>query len=322
MAGINVTGERAPLLAIVGPTATGKTEVAVRVARSLGAEIISADSMLVYRGMDIGTAKPTREEMAGIPHHMIDVAGPGEKYNVALYSQSAKNILQSLRDRGKLPLLVGGTGLYVRAVIDGYNFTEAGSDPEFRDRLIRECSGLGSAALHDRLKKVDPQAASRLHVNDVKRVIRALEVYYLTGKTLSDTAGMESKPSFNLIIYGLTMERKKLYSRIEDRVDKMIAGELVDEVRGLLAGGCSSELTSMQGLGYKEIILHLKGELTLDEAVDLLKRNTRRFAKRQLTWFRRDGRIKWIDVGEKGAEEVSSEITSGAEGVFKVVSKD
>ncbi|MHB8917428.1 MAG: tRNA (adenosine(37)-N6)-dimethylallyltransferase MiaA [Desulfocucumaceae bacterium] len=319
---MSITDERAPLLAIVGPTSTGKTDVAIRVARSLDGEIISADSMLVYRGMNIGTAKPTREEMAGIPHHMIDVAGPGEKYNVAMYSQSVKNTLQSLRYREKLPLLVGGTGLYVKAVIDGYNFTEAGSDPEFRDRLIRECSGLGSAALHDRLKKVDPQAASRLHENDIKRVIRALEVYHLTGKTLSDTAGMESKPTFNLLIYGLTMERKRLYSRIEERVDKMMAGGLVDEVRGLLDGGCSSELASMQGLGYKEIILHLKGELTLDEAVDLLKRNTRRFAKRQLTWFRRDNRIIWIDVGEKGAEEVSSEITSGAEGVFKAVSND
>ncbi|MFZ5633763.1 MAG: tRNA (adenosine(37)-N6)-dimethylallyltransferase MiaA [Bacillota bacterium] len=310
-----------PLLAIVGPTATGKTEISVRVAGRLGAEIISADSMLIYRHMDIGTAKPSPEERGGVPHHMIDVAGPGEMFNVALYSQSVKEILNDIRERKKLPMLVGGTGLYVRAVIDGYNFSEAGTDRELRAGLMQECADRGRAALHRRLREIDPEAASRLHVNDVKRVVRALEVYYLTGKTLSGSAGREGQPAFNLLMYGLTMDRKELYARIEKRVDKMMAAGLVEEVRGLLARGYSPQLTSMQGLGYKEIILYLNGELPLAEAVELLKRNTRRFAKRQLTWFRRDERIKWIDAGKKGVEEVTAEITAGAEGVFKAASK-
>lgn len=301
----------------MGPTATGKTGISLQVAEKLGAEIISADSMLVYRGMDIGTAKPTREEMGRVPHHMIDVADPGEIYNVAIYSQRVKDILGGIPERANLPLLVGGTGLYVRAVVDGYNFSEAGTDRELRARLAQECHTLGRAALHERLKNIDPRTASRLHVNDVKRVIRALEVYYLTGKTLSGSAGREEAPRFNLLIYGLTMDRKRLYSRIEERVDKMMAAGLLEEVRNLLAGGYSPELTSMQGLGYKEMILHLKGEISLEEAVELLKRNTRRFAKRQITWFRRDPRIRWIDVGEKGPWEVAAEITSKAEGVFK-----
>ncbi|MCL6478486.1 MAG: tRNA (adenosine(37)-N6)-dimethylallyltransferase MiaA [Peptococcaceae bacterium] len=310
-----------PLLAIVGPTATGKTEISVHAARRLGAEIISADSMLIYRHMNIGTAKPSPEEMGGVPHHMIDVADPGETFNVALYSQHVKTILHDIIKRKKLPMLVGGTGLYVRAVIDGYNFSEAGTDQELRAGLMQECAVRGKAALHRKLREVDPEAALRLHVNDVKRVVRALEVYYLTGKTLSGSAGRENRPSYNLLMYGLTMDRKELYARIEKRIDNMMSAGLVEEVRGLLARGYSPHLTSMQGLGYKEIILYLNGKLTLAEAVALLKRNTRRFAKRQLTWFRRDERIKWIDVGKKGVEEVAAEIAAGAEGVFKAASK-
>lgn len=310
-----------PLLAIVGPTATGKTEISLRVAQRLGGEIVSADSMLIYRRMDIGTAKPTRLERQMAPHHMIDLVDPGEMYNVALYSQTVKKILPDIRARGNLPLLVGGTGLYVRSVIDGYNFSESGTNSDLRARLMQDCAAMGKAALHERLKEVDPQAASRLHVNDVKRVVRALEVYYLTGKTLSRSAGREESPAFNLIMYGLTMDRKELYLRIEKRVDRMMADGLVEEVRNLLNLGYSPELTSMQGLGYKEIILYLKGEASLGQAVELLKRNTRRFAKRQLTWFRRDGRIKWIDVGKTGVEEVTGEISDAAEGVFKVASK-
>lgn len=309
-----------PLLAIVGPTATGKTEVSLGVAQRLGGEIISADSMLIYRRMDIGTAKPTPSEREMVPHHMIDVVDPDEMYNVALYSQSVKEILQGIRARGNLPMLVGGTGLYVRSVIDGYNFSEAGTDRELRARLMQDCTSHGREALHERLKKIDPRTASRLHVNDVKRVVRALEVYYLTGKTLSDSAGREENP-FNLLMCGLTMDRKELYSRIEKRVDRMMAQGLAGEVKGLLDRGYSPELTSMQGLGYKEIVLYLKGELTLDQAVELLKMNTRRFAKRQLTWFRRDSRINWIDIGRTGVEQVTAEISYAAEGVFKAVSK-
>ena len=311
-----------PLLVIVGPTATGKTDLAVRVAQKLEAEIVSADSMLVYRHMNIGTAKPTPEETRGVPHHLIDVADPGEIYNVSRYSQSAVKILDYLHSRKILPILVGGTGLYVKAVIDGYNFSQVGTDPELREKLTRECEKLGSEALHDRLKSVDQETAARLHINDVKRVIRALEVFYLSGKTLSSEAGKMEKPPYSLLMYGLNMDRKALYSRIEKRVDKMLEEGLVEEVKGLLERGYSSSLTSMQGLGYKEMALYLKGQLTLEEAVDLLKMSTRRFAKRQLTWFRRDDRIRWIDMGHKRMEEVSEEITGAAEGVFKPVSNE
>ncbi len=271
--------------------------------------------------MDIGTAKPDREDMGLVPHHMIDVVNPDEEYNAALYSRSVKTVFQGIRQRGRLPILVGGTGLYIKAVIDGYSFTEAGTDRHLRERLMGECAVLGRTALHGKLMEIDPQTAARLHENDVKRVVRALEVFYLTGKTLSAGAGKEEDPQFDLLIYGLTMDRKELYSRIEKRVDKMMTRGLVEEVRGLLAAGYSPGLASMQGLGYKEIIHYLKGETTLDRAVDMIKKHTRRFAKRQLTWFRRDGRIKWLDVGLLGVDGVSGEIAGSAEGVFKAVSK-
>ncbi|MFZ5644188.1 MAG: tRNA (adenosine(37)-N6)-dimethylallyltransferase MiaA [Bacillota bacterium] len=311
-----------PLLAIVGPTATGKTDVSVIVARNLNGEIISADSMLIYRNMDIGTAKPYPEERGGVPHYMIDVVNPDEDFNVSLYCKYIKNILDSIYKRKKLPLLVGGTGLYIRSVVDGYNFTEAGSDPELREKLLHECETMGKIALHEKLRGVDPESASRLHINDVKRVIRALEVYYLSGKTISESSDRSGSGKYNLKMFGLTMDRALLYERIEKRVDRMILRGLVDEVKSLLERGYSEELTSMQGLGYKEIILYLKGKMTLEEAVDLLKKRTRNFAKRQLTWFRRDNRIIWIDVAGRGPAEVAAEITAKAEGVFKPASND
>lgn len=309
-----------PLLAVVGPTATGKTELSVRAAQKLGSEIVSADSMLIYRHMDIGTAKPAMAERKGIPHHMIDVADPDEMYNVSIYSREAKKTINDIHERNIIPMLVGGTGLYIKAVIEGYNFSVAGSDRELRDKLKKECELLGREALHERLKSIDPETASRLHTNDVKRVIRALEVYYLSGKTLSSSSGKSTETPYKLLMYGLNMDREKLYARIEERVDKMIRQGLVEEVKELLSRGYSEELTSMQGLGYKEIILFLKGKISLAEAVELLKKNTRRFAKRQLTWFKRDSRIIWIDVGERELEEVTSEITQTAEGVLKPAS--
>jgi tRNA dimethylallyltransferase len=311
-----------PLLAIVGPTATGKTDVSVLVARQMKAEIISADSMLVYRHMDIGTAKPSLEERGGIPHYMIDVTDPDGQYSVAVYSRQVEQVLQDLAARNKLPLLVGGTGLYVKAVVDGYHFSEAGVSPALRQKLMDECEALGREALHSRLSQVDPASAARLHVNDVKRVIRALEVYYLSGRTISSSSGNRPQDGKNLLICGLTMDRSVLYQRIEKRVDRMIGDGLANEVRSLLDKGYSQELTSMQGLGYKEIVQYLKGVLSLEEAVDLLKKRTRNFAKRQLTWFRRDHRIRWIDVGGRNPGDVAAEITSMAEGVFKPASNE
>lgn len=319
---INQTG--IPLLVIVGPTATGKTEVAVKTAGIIGGEVISADSMLVYRGMDIGTAKPTAWEKENIPHHMIDIVNPDEEFTVALYREGVLKIVPEVIERGRMPMLVGGTGLYVKAVIDGYNFGEAGSDSNFRNEMLYLHSREGGFVLHKRLAGVDPETALRLHPNDLKRIIRALEVYHLTGKPLSRLAdNTEKKSRYNLLMYGLTMDREKLYRRIEKRVDKMIEQGLVNEVKSLAARGYGREHTSMQGLGYKEILLYLNGELSLDEAIELLKRSTRRFAKRQLTWFKRDGRINWLDVDVyRNKEEIAREIAKITAGVFQIASNN
>lgn len=314
-----INHQKMPLLAIVGPTATGKTELSVSIAQKLNAEIISADSMLIYRHMDIGTAKPSMEEKKGVQHHMIDIVYPDETYNVSIYSQAVKNLLTNLWQKNTLPILVGGTGLYVQSVIDGYKFSNAGHDQKLRDKLMHECKTMGKAALHEKLKAVDPDTASRLHINNIQRVIRALEVYYLSGIKPSEMTGKE-EGHFNLLMYGLTMNREILYSRIEKRVDEMMAAGLVKEVKSLLERGYSQRLTAMQGLGYKEIIQYLNGELSLEEAISLLKRNTRHFAKRQFTWFRRDKRIKWIDVCNQKTEEAQIEITMEAEGVFNLAS--
>ncbi|MFZ5597340.1 MAG: tRNA (adenosine(37)-N6)-dimethylallyltransferase MiaA [Bacillota bacterium] len=318
----HVNDQKQPLLVLVGPTATGKTELSVNIARRLGAEVISADSMLIYRYMDIGTAKPTLEERRGVPHHMIDVVNPDEAYNVALYTRDVGRILEGIKKRRTLPFLVGGTGLYVKALLDGYNFSEAETDPSLRKKLISELDILGKAGLHEKLNNIDPETASRLHVNDVKRVIRALEVYYISGKTISESCGKNVVSPFDTIIYGINMDRELLYKRIEKRVDKMIGAGLVDEVRGLLEKGYSRSLVSMQGVGYKEIASYLEGEISLDQSIELLKRNTRRLAKRQLTWFRRDHRIRWVDTSRKSMEELTSEIAATVEGVFKTTSKE
>lgn len=311
--------ELPPLVVITGPTATGKSEVGVLVAEKVGGEIISADSMLIYRGMDIGTAKPTPDEMRGIPHHMIDIVEPDEDYSVALFQEQARAVIKEIHERNKLPVLVGGTGLYVRAVIDDYDFSGARGDKSLRENLLKEATDNGPESLHQRLSEVDPQAASKLHPRDTRRVIRALEVYHLTGKPISSYQRVDqcTRPLYNLFMFGLNMDRDKLYRRIEQRVDRMIAAGLVDEVRGLLLRGFSVELNSMRGLGYKEIAAYLTGMLSLEQAVELLKRNTRRFAKRQLTWFRRDTRIKWYNIDEYGGHEaVAKEIAGQLEGVF------
>lgn len=315
-------GDLPPLLAIVGPTATGKTAVAVEVAKQLQGEIASADSMLIYRYMDIGTAKPTSEERQGIPHYMIDLIDPDEPYSVALYQAEAERHILEISGRGKLPLLVGGTGLYIRSVIDRYSFARAGFDPGLRRQLQEEAEAFGKEALYRRLCAVDQEAAQKIHPHNLKRVIRALEVYYLTGQPVSRRQQKKEGPKYNLAMFGLAMERALLYRRIEERVDKMLAAGLVEEVRQLLQRGYGLELTSMQGLGYKEMAQYLMGRITYAEAVYLLKRNTRRFAKRQLTWFGRDRRIKWIDVAcFQDPKGVAGEIVHLAAGVFKDASK-
>lgn len=312
--------EPAPLLVVLGPTATGKTEVAVEVALLSGGEVVSADSMLVYKYMDVGTAKPTSKERQGITHHLIDIVAPDQEFSVAHYQKMAQDTIADIRRRSKLPILAGGTGLYIQSVIDGYKFGEVGIDYDLREKLHNYAHLHGKMALHDYLKKVDPDTASRLHPNDQKRITRALEIYEITGKPASSLHAGKKKLWYK-DLFGLHMSRDQLYDQVNKRVDKMLAQGLVQEVSKLLQAGYDTGLVSMQGLGYKEIAAYLKGQIDLERAVYLIKRDTRRFAKRQLTWFRRDSRIKWINVKEYGgAREIACEIISQAEGVSKGVS--
>ncbi|WP_308634356.1 tRNA (adenosine(37)-N6)-dimethylallyltransferase MiaA [Paenibacillus silvisoli] len=287
------------LLALIGPTAVGKTKLSLEIAKAWNAEIISGDSIQVYKGMDIGTAKIKPEEREGIPHHLIDICDPTHAFSVAEFQERCATLIPEIESRGKLPFIVGGTGLYVESVAYGYDFAEVGSDEAYREEQRLFALEHGAEALHERLRAVDPAAAERLHPNDQRRVIRALEVHHLTGTTVSEQLEGQKKTSpFELCIIGLTMDRAKLYARINERVDAMIEEGLVDEVKRLLADGVPANAVSMHGLGYKEIVLYLEGHLTLEEAVEMLKRDTRRFAKRQLSWFRHMSDIHWIDADE------------------------
>lgn len=308
-----------PLIVIVGPTAVGKTDVGIRVARRINGEVISGDSMQVYKYMDIGTAKPTAEEMAGIPHYMIDVVTPDEDFNVARFQEMVGRYIVDINERGKIPILVGGTGLYVRAVIDYYDFSPPGGSITGRKELLELAAGYGNDYLVRMLREVDPVAAERIHPNDTRRLVRALEVYRETGKPISSFQYVQQTgtPKYNMAYFGLTMQRERLYKRIEERVDKMMARGLIDEVKALMEKGYGQRGTAMQALGYREIVDYLYGLCTLDEAVQLIKRNTRRFAKRQLTWFRRDERIRWIETEKfPSPDKIADEIIAIAEGQF------
>lgn len=284
---------------LLGPTAVGKTRLSLELAGAFGAEIISGDSMQVYRGMDIGTAKITEAEMKGIPHHLIDIHDPLVAYSTAEFQEQGTRLIEEISSRGRLPFIVGGTGLYIESLCYGFRFSEAVADEAFRSEQDAYAEEHGAEALHARLAAVDPASAERLHPNDRRRIIRALEIYHQTNIPLSDSlSGQKKESPYELCLIGLTMDRKKLYKRIEERIDQMLAEGLVAEVQGLLERGYSRSLVSMQGLGYKEIAAYLEGESTLEEAVVLLKRDTRRFAKRQLSWFRHMKEIQWIDVEE------------------------
>lgn len=287
------------LLVLLGPTAVGKTSLSIEIAKKFSCEIISGDSMQVYRGMDIGTAKITPEEMDGVPHHLIDVLEPDEPFSVARFQEWCRELIPEIHGKGKLPFIVGGTGLYIESVCYEFQFTEAGADEEFRAEQQRIADQEGAKVLHAKLAEIDPKSADRLHPNDVRRVIRALEVFHLTGETLSSSLERQNKQSpYDLCFIGLTMDRQMLYNRIEQRIDGMIAAGLIGEVQRLLDRGFSRDLVSMQGLGYKEIAEHLVDGLPLELAVEKLKRDTRRFAKRQLSWFRHMNDISWVDVGD------------------------
>ncbi|MGG1942211.1 tRNA (adenosine(37)-N6)-dimethylallyltransferase MiaA [Paenibacillus polymyxa] len=285
------------LLVLVGPTAVGKTKLSIEMARQFDAEIISGDSMQVYRHMDIGTAKISEQEMKGIKHHLIDIHEPEYPYSVAQFQEDCRRLIPDIQSRGKLPFIVGGTGLYVESVCYEYQFSEVGADETFRQEQLDYADQYGADALHARLQAVDPESALRLHPNDRRRVVRALEIYHVSGTTLSSQLASQKKESpYQLCIVGLTMDRQMLYKRIEDRIDGMLDQGLVAEVTSLMERGVRSDAISMQGLGYKEISSYLRGEVSLEEAVTWLKRDTRHFAKRQLSWFRHMKDIQWVDV--------------------------
>ncbi|MBU4561009.1 tRNA (adenosine(37)-N6)-dimethylallyltransferase MiaA [bacterium] len=299
------------LVVIVGPTAVGKSEVAIELAKKINGEIVSCDSRQVYEHLNIGTAKSTKEERKKIPHHLIDIIKPNEEFNAFLYAQRAHEAISKVHKKKKIPILVGGSGLYVRAVLNGI-FPGAGKNKEIRNRLEK----FSSSALYKKLKETDPKTALRLHPHDKVRLIRALEVYELTGQPISalQKVSKEKKPNYNLMMVGLKRKREELYQRINKRVEGMIEGGLVEEVRGLLKKGFSKDLIALKGLGYKEIIGYLDREYGLEEAIRLLKRNSRRFAKRQLTWFSQDKRIHWIEIAEKDlANRVASQIANMVE---------
>ncbi|WP_145331565.1 tRNA (adenosine(37)-N6)-dimethylallyltransferase MiaA [Paenibacillus xylanexedens] len=289
------------LLVLVGPTAVGKTRLSIELAQAFNCEVISGDSMQVYREMDIGTAKITTEEMKGIPHHLIDIHEPEYPYSVAEFQESCTRLIPEIHARGKLPFIVGGTGLYVESVCYGFQFSDSGSDEAFREEQFSYAQKHGAQALHDRLREVDPASADRLHANDQRRIVRALEIFHLTGEKWSEQLAVQKKESpYDLLIIGLTMDRQKLYARVEERIDLMIEQGLVDEVKALIDRGVARGHISMQGLGYKEIAAYLQGEVSWDAAVEWLKRDTRRFAKRQLSWFRHMKDIQWVDMTDTG----------------------
>lgn len=288
--------ENKPLLVIAGPTASGKSALAIYLAEVFNGEVISADSMQVYEGMDIGTARPSTEELAKVPHHMISIIRPGEPFSVGGYVRLVRPLIANLHKHGKLPILAGGTGLYIRAVVDG--LCEAPeADKEIRRKLLKEEEYQGNGYLYKRLCEVDPVSAGRIEPNDIVRIMRALEVYEISGMPISEIQSAHGflEGQYDYLMIGLTMDRKELYKRIEVRVESMIEKGLEAEVRGLIDKGYESFLL-MNGLGYKQIAGYIKGWYSLDEAVNLLKRDTRRYAKRQLTWFRRDNRIRWYEV--------------------------
>jgi tRNA dimethylallyltransferase len=287
-----------PLVVILGPTAVGKTAVGIRLCQKIPAEIVSGDSMLLYRGMDIGTAKPTPDERQDIPHHMIDILDPDESYSVAEFQAKATECIQDIQRRGRIPVLLGGTGLYVRAIIEGYQFAPAGVNSALRETLQQEAENFGNEYVWNKLQAVDAATAARLHPNDVRRIIRALEVYCATGIPLSQQYTATYDTPYTLVLVGLTMPRELLYQRINARVDLMIAQGLEQEVRQMLAQGYEPDSVSMQGLGYRQMVGYLNEEYDFAHAVYLIKRDTRHFAKRQMTLFKSLSDIRWFDVTE------------------------
>ena len=289
-----------PVIVIAGPTGVGKTATSIEIAKKLNTEIISADSMQVYKYMDIGSAKIRQEEMDGVPHYLVDVLDPADEFHIVKFQEMAKEAMEKIYANGHIPILVGGTGFYIQAIVKDIDFTENEENTEVRAKWEQYAKDHGADALHAELEKIDPKSAESIPAGNVKRVVRALEFYELSGKRISDhNEEQKAKGSpYNFAYFVLNDHRNLLYDRIEKRIDEMLTEGLVEEVQGLKDRGFTKNMVSMQGLGYKEILDYLDGSLTLEEAVYILKRDTRHFAKRQLTWFRREPEVSWINKYE------------------------
>lgn len=297
--------KKTPLIILTGPTAVGKTELSVRLAQKIGGEIISADSIQVYKYMDIGSAKVTANEMQGVRHYLVDELDPAEEFNIYLFKEKAKAYVKKIQEAGKIPIIAGGTGFYIQSLLYDIDFTEEENDMEYRRNLEKLADEKGAEYLHRMLAEVDPESAAAIHANNKKRVIRALEYYKQTGEKISlhNEIQKEKTSPYQFKYFVLTMDRALLYDRIEKRVDTMMEQGLADEVRRLKDMGYGRELVSMQGIGYKEIYAFLLGEVSLEEAVSQIKRDTRHFAKRQLTWFRREKEVEWVNYEEFGMDK-------------------
>ena len=304
------------IIVISGPTSVGKSEIAIEVAKSIGGEIVSADSMQVYRGMDIGTGKLRPEEMQGIRHHLIDIIDPNEDFNVSKFREYAVAAIEDILSRGKIPIIVGGTGFYIRSLLYTKNVPDPGKDHEYREELRRIADEGGLGGLYDELCKVDPKTSNRVNRNDRFRIIRALEYNHATGKRYSDYCDetTSDEPRYDASFFVLDCDRKELYRRMDERVDRMIAEGLVDEVKSLLENGVTASCTSMNGIGYREICRHLAGEMTLEEAVRQIKSNTHHYAVRQCTWFRNQKGTTAIDCldRDRATEEIIRRIASSS----------
>lgn len=292
--------EKPPLIIIAGPTAIGKTDISLELAKVIHGEIISADSMQVYKGMDVGTAKIEKTQMQNIKHHLIDVLSPTDDFNVVLFQKLAKEAIDECMKSGHLPIIVGGTGFYIQSILYDIDFSESCEMPEYREELSKLASENGAYYVHEMLKDIDPESYTSIKANDLKRTIRALEYYKQTGLKISDhnEEQKKRKPAYNCAYFVINDDREKIYARIDERVDIMLDSGLVEEVRGLKKLGLTDQNVSMRGLGYKEIYSYLDGEISLDEAVRIIKRDTRHFAKRQITWFKREEEVIYIQKNE------------------------
>ncbi|WP_071461180.1 tRNA (adenosine(37)-N6)-dimethylallyltransferase MiaA [Bacillus massilinigeriensis] len=310
--------EKQKLIVLIGPTAVGKTSLSIMLGKKYSAEIISGDSMQVYRGLDIGTAKIYPEETENIPHHLIDIKDPKDSFSAAEFQSLVREKITEIASRGNLPMIVGGTGLYIASAITDYAFTEAPGNPEFRKMLENEAEKFGNNVLHKKLCQIDPEGAGNIHPNNVRRVIRALEIYHETGMTAGEyRSRQEPEPLYDTALIGLDMDRSLLYERIDSRVDMMVEEGLIEEVRKLYESGLK-DCQSIQAIGYKELYEYFEGKVSFDEAISNLKQNSRRYAKRQLTWFRNKMDVEWFDMSQQDIEKKFAEISIYIEGKLQI----